>query len=145
VRPLVYLLRPSLNLLLPAALRLDVCHALGYQDAHDLGIRYRAKVLGNDKVDRVVDVGQPVAVEVFDRHLAVQAERADVGTRLIDVLDTSIEAVHEITVAGAQSGGELAVTAPNVNDEAALDVGSGQDAARRSLFGNSGSDGCQRK
>ncbi len=120
MRPLVNLVGARLEGSVPGAGLLNVRHTVRAEDAQNLGGGDVAEVLGHKQVDEVIDVRQPLAAELVHRHGAVDAERPDVRARLGDVLRAGVQAVDEVGVAGAEGGGQSAVAAAQVHDEAAL-------------------------
>ena len=58
-------------------------------------------------------------VEGIDRNGTVDAQRLDVPPGLIDGLRIKVQAVDEVTVAGAEGGGESSVAAAEMNDQTA--------------------------
>ena len=66
-----------------------------------------------------------VARPLAHRYGAVQPQRLDMLPRRLDVLHIRIQALDRVVVAGPQGRRKLSIAAPNVDDEAALDAGSG--------------------
>jgi hypothetical protein len=69
-----------------------------------------------------------IAIQAVDGHGAIDAEFAEVLPSLLHVCRVGVEAVDQIAVTGPQGRGQPAVTAADVNHEAALDAGIRQDS-----------------
>jgi hypothetical protein len=117
VRPLVDLSRPRLDRFRPRLALLDVRHAIGRQDAQHLRHRDLARLLGDDQVGEVVDVGQYVARQPVRRDGAIEPPRLDASPRLRHVRCLPVEALDEVALARVQSRRQRAVAAPEVHDE----------------------------
>ena len=133
VRPLVDLLRPRLDRPGPPAVLLDVRHAVGAQDSHDFRHGDLARVFRDDEVDQVVGVRQPLAAEPIHRHLAVQAELADVLAGPGRVRRVGVQTVHQVAVVCAQRRRQLPVPAAEVHDQSAAHARGVEYAASRGL------------
>ena len=130
MRPLVEAGVLGLHGLLPLATLLHHRDAVGHQRAHDLDHRHAAGLLGDEEVHRVVHVGEQRAVELVDADRAVAASGGDGVARGGDFRRVWVEALHLVTVIRPQCGGELAIPHPEVDDDAALDAGGGEDLPR---------------
>ena len=123
MRPLVDVGRPGLDRRGPLVAAFDVGNAVRRQHAKQLIHGSRTEVLGDDEIHEIVDQRQVPAVELLDRRLAVKPERADMLPGFVHALCISVEAEHQVAVVGPQGGRQLAVTAAEVNDQAAPDAG----------------------
>jgi len=105
----------------------DVRRAARRQDAPHLVHGGLAEVFRHEEVDEVVGVGQALAGPMLDRHLAVESEVADVLAGRGKVGGVAGQAMHEVSVIGAQGGREFPVAAAEMHDQAALDAGGFED------------------
>ena len=88
---------------------------------------YFAEVLGNNEIDRVVNVRQSVAGADIYGNVAVMTERFDVPAGRGDVFRLAVKALDDIAVVGPECCGQLAVSATDMDYQAAFDAGSIQD------------------
>jgi hypothetical protein len=130
VRPLVDVRGPWLDGLRPSAV---TCHArdtTGHEDAHHLRGRDVDAALDHQQVHHVLGVRKARPPPARDRHRTVEPQGADAFARGGHVARVRVEAVDEVAVARAEEGGEPALAAPDVDDEAALDARVLQDILR---------------
>ena len=127
VGPLVDFIGAGLHGFLPPVVLLHVGRATRSKHTQALLDRNPARVLRHEQVDEVVGVGQFGPGQPVDRHLAIEAEGPDVLACGGHVFRARIEPVDEIGVARPQSGGEPAVAATEMHDQAAPDTGGCED------------------
>jgi len=105
VRPLVDVVGPGFDVLVPSAFALETDHAARRQHAHDLAFRDLAGLLHDNEVDEIVCIGQGRRREGLNGDRAVQTLCLDIGPGLLDVGRIGIESVNREAIVGAQCGG----------------------------------------
>ena len=131
VRPLVDFVRPGLHACLgPLTVRLNTHHTVGDQDSHHFGLRNSGKILGDNEVDGVINVGQAISRMMFHEDTSVRANRLNVLPCCCDILGSTVEPVNQESVCRSKCRCQSALAATEVDNHAALDARGCQDLLR---------------
>ena len=97
-------------------------HAVRNQHTHNFFHGYVTEVFGDDEVDHVVDIRQPVTSQCVDRHSAGKLFCLNVFTRSPNVFRAGIQTMNQITVVDTQFSGQSSIAATQMNDAATISV-----------------------
>jgi len=120
--PLVDIVGPGLDHLLPAALTANTGDPARGQHPHNLVHRHLAGLFDDNQVDEVLSIGQGRPGMEFCRDGAINPLCPDVVSGLPDLFGVGVEAVDGVSVVGAQCRREPAFAAAQVHNDSSLDT-----------------------
>ena len=131
VGPVVDIVGPRSDGFAPRAVAANVGHAAGAKDPHQLLLGDLSKILGDDQVHQVVDVGQMLPVKQFGRHSPAEVGRLNVRPGLGNIGRIGIESLDDKRTADPKGCGQTPVVAAELDYQATLDTGGFQDLVGR--------------
>jgi len=107
----------------PFTAPLDHCGAVGPKHAREFTRRNDAGVLADDERRKVVHVGEFFPAPVDNGNRAVQSSRTDGCARRFHTFGVALETLNDTVVRQPQRRSELPLTAADVDNQAAAEVG----------------------
>ena len=123
VRPVVHSRRALLGGLYPRVSIADHGHSIRGQDTLDLPLGHGGGVLNDEEVHKVFDIGQGLAVPLFDGHRAVAVLFQQRFAGGIDGGRVRVQPLDLIAFVELQGGGFGWIGGTDVNDESSLNTG----------------------